>query len=502
MADLDKVLSEPVRVIDINEATDGSAEGSVGRLGKLLLVSDFLSLLLGLSALIPLMALLMPEPGVLSILDFRVFVSVVAVPVLLAINVVSAVLAVLLLSLAGHYDRDRAWFHSSWGAVVIISLFAGAQSLLLDFGGVGEAIHPFLASWVLAMAVLLISRGTVRSRAVESGLWFTPSVVVGAPSEASRLADVVRGDEGVGLSVTHIVQPTGAAALEGNEEAPSGETGSGETLERFRDHQVLICPAPEEYARADALIQSICLARGRVGVILPSPGFLPQGGYRQVLLADGSTLVWVRNRLSQPSWQAAKRSFDILASAALLCLLAPLFGAAWLCGRVSGVPAFYGHERIGRFGRPFTCYKFRTMVPDADAVLTRLLATDPVARKEWENGFKLKNDPRITRFGSVLRRTSMDELPQIWNVFRGDMSLVGPRPVVEAELDHYGKQAMVYLSVRPGITGLWQVGGRSDAHYEKRVVLDRNYVRNWSVAGDLGILWRTVKVVLSRVGAY
>lgn len=503
MADLDKILSETVRVIDVGEATASPCGNHRGRLGRLLLVSDFLSLLLGLSAAVPLTALFMPEPATLEILDFRVIVSGMAASSLLAINVVSAAVAIFCFFLAGHYDRRRIWFNSGAGAAAIIILFASAQALLLDFSGVAEAMAPFLLSWALATPILLISRGAVRSRAFESGLWFEPSVLVGAPSQASRLADIVRGDEAVGLNITHIIQAGGAAASEGNEETVRpGEHGSGEIFERFRDHHILVCPRIEDYANADALIQSICLARGRVGVLLSFPGFLPQGGHRQMVLGDGSTLVWVRNRLSQPPWQATKRCFDISASAALLFLLAPLFGAAWLCGRLSRAPAFYGHERIGRLGRPFTCYKFRTMVPDADTVLARLLATDPAARREWEAGFKLRNDPRITRLGAVLRRISMDELPQIWNVFIGDMSLVGPRPVVDEELDHYGAEVMVYLSVRPGITGLWQVGGRNDASYEKRVVLDRSYVRNWSIASDLAILWRTVKVVLSRVGAY
>lgn len=503
MANLDKLLSEIVRVVDVGEATTNACENPRGRLSRLLLVSDFLSLMLGLSAAVPLTALFMSAPATLEILEFRVLVSVVAAPSLLAINVVSAAVTISCFFLAGHYDRRRVWFNSGVGAAAIIVLFAAAQALLFDFSGAAEATAPFLLSWVLAMSILLISRGTVRGRAVETNLWFEPSVVVGAPSQATQLADIVRGDEAVGLSITHIIQAGGVAASDGNEEtARPVEQKFGKIFERFRDHHILVCPRPEDYAEADALIQSICLARGTVGVILSFPGFLPQGGHRQIVLADGSTLVWVRNRLSQPLWQATKRCFDIFASAALLFLLAPLFGAAWVCGRLSKAPAFYGHKRIGRFGRPFTCYKFRTMVPNADAVLTRLLATDPAARREWETGFKLRNDPRVTRFGAVLRRTSLDELPQIWNVFKGDMSLVGPRPVVEEELDHYGAEVMVYLSVRPGITGLWQIGGRSDARYEKRVVLDRSYVRNWSIASDISILWRTVKVVLSRVGAY
>ncbi|WP_420426269.1 sugar transferase [Algiphilus sp.] len=163
---------------------------------------------------------------------------------------------------------------------------------------------------------------------------------------------------------------------------------------------------------------------------------------------------------------------------------------------------FFGHKRIGRGGKPFYCYKFRTMVPDAEAVLQQLLDSDAEARAEWERAFKLRNDPRITRMGRFLRRTSLDELPQLWNVVRGDMSLVGPRPVVREELIRYGRGARFYLANRPGLTGLWQVSGRNDVDYGRRVAMDRAYAENAGILFDLGIMIRTVMVVLKVKGAY
>jgi undecaprenyl-phosphate galactose phosphotransferase len=150
----------------------------------------------------------------------------------------------------------------------------------------------------------------------------------------------------------------------------------------------------------------------------------------------------------------------------------------------------------------FGCLKFRTMVPDADGVLRRLLEDDPRARAEWESDFKLKDDPRITPIGAFLRRTSLDELPQLWNVLKGEMSLVGPRPIIEEELERYGDQVGYYLETRPGITGLWQISGRNDTGYEDRVALDSWYVRNWSLWYDLVILVKTINVVLQHKGAY
>lgn len=200
--------------------------------------------------------------------------------------------------------------------------------------------------------------------------------------------------------------------------------------------------------------------------------------------------------------RVGKRIFDLAGALVLLLLLAPAMLLLMWRLRAEGGSAIYGHVRVGRGGRQFRCFKFRTMVPDADRRLAELLASDPEAKAEWEREFKLKNDPRVTRLGDFLRRSSVDELPQLFNVVRGEMSLVGPRPVVEAELARYGDKLDDYLAVRPGMTGLWQVSGRNDTSYERRVALDSDYVRNWSFRRDISILFRTVGVVLGRKGAY
>lgn len=199
---------------------------------------------------------------------------------------------------------------------------------------------------------------------------------------------------------------------------------------------------------------------------------------------------------------AAKRAFDVGAALVLLFLLSPLMLAVALLVMRDGGPCVFGHTRIGMDGRKFRCLKFRSMVRNSDAVLKDLLANDPAARAEWEKDFKLRNDVRVTALGRFIRKTSIDELPQLWNVVRGEMSLVGPRPVVEKELERYGDSVSYYLRVLPGITGLWQVSGRNDADYDKRVRLDVAYVRNWTFAGDIVILFKTIGVVIHGRGAY
>lgn len=211
----------------------------------------------------------------------------------------------------------------------------------------------------------------------------------------------------------------------------------------------------------------------------------------------------VTEPVAGPYRMVGKRLLDVVVSLSLILFLSPLLLVIALAVRLDGGPATYGHQRVGRHGRAFRCLKFRSMCVDSAEKLTELLANDPQAREEWETTRKLRNDPRVTRVGRVLRATSLDELPQIFCVLAGTMSLIGPRPVVQAELDrYYGEAALDYMAVRPGITGLWQVSGRSNTSYPERVRLDRAYVRDVTLMNDLRIAWRTLGVVLNRSGAY
>jgi exopolysaccharide production protein ExoY len=201
------------------------------------------------------------------------------------------------------------------------------------------------------------------------------------------------------------------------------------------------------------------------------------------------------------SGAAAKRLLDVVGALALALLLSPLLVVLVLALARDRGPILYSHSRTGRHGKSFGCLKFRTMVPNAEQVLRDLLHNDPALRREWLRDHKLRNDPRVTAVGRFLRRTSLDELPQLWNVLKGDMSLVGPRPVVREEWERYGRHLSTYLSAKPGITGLWQVTGRSDASYRRRVALDSYYVRKRTLLMDVLILLRTVGVVLGGRGA-
>jgi Undecaprenyl-phosphate galactose phosphotransferase WbaP len=237
-------------------------------------------------------------------------------------------------------------------------------------------------------------------------------------------------------------------------------------------------------------------------IVLPLRGIGVHGLHVQhfmshevVLMQPGNDLMWSVNR-------RIKRAFDLAAACAALLFLGPLMVVIAMLVRRDGGDALYAHSRIGLAGRRFYCLKFRTMVSDADRVLEAHLAANPEAAEEWGRDRKLRDDPRLTGLGRFLRKSSIDELPQLINVLKGEMSLVGPRPIVESEQAFYGDELAFYLQVRPGITGLWQVSGRSNVCYARRVALDGWYVRNWSLWQDIAILCGTLSAVLRREGAY
>ena len=198
----------------------------------------------------------------------------------------------------------------------------------------------------------------------------------------------------------------------------------------------------------------------------------------------------------------AKRFVDVIGAILLGIVFSPLIVVITFFMRRGGGSVIYRHRRVGRDGKMFSCLKFRTMVPNADQVLRELLEKNPELQAEWVRDHKLRDDPRVTPLGRFLRRTSLDELPQLLNVLRGEMSLVGPRPVVREELLRYGRSVGIYLAAKPGITGLWQVTGRNNTDYRRRVVLDTYYVRNQNLMLDLYILAKTTGVVLGGYGAY
>ncbi len=214
-----------------------------------------------------------------------------------------------------------------------------------------------------------------------------------------------------------------------------------------------------------------------------------------------STIPFSREPFSQPWSRVAKLLLDLIGAVSLLLVLSPVLTAIAVMVKLDGGPVFYAHPRVGAGKRRFRCFKFRSMKQDSAAMLKRVLQTDAVAASEWNATRKLHHDPRVTRVGAFLRQTSLDELPQLFNVLRLEMSLVGPRPIMDSEIEHYGSDIACYYATRPGLTGLWQINGRSSTTYRRRVQLDIWYVEHWTLWQDIVILARTVPAVLKRTGA-
>jgi len=394
----------------------------------------------------------------------------------------------------GHYTR-RLPALDAVGDVIGAAALAAICSALVGFAD-GQAVSGLAvaAQWAALTGLLVLFRVVARAALTRLGLWTLRTLVVGRNEDARRVAGALRSANRLGLSVVGVVEGRVLDALVG----AASRTADGPLL-RDADCVVLVTD-PQDRGGQAALLRRLhrervpCMvARAAVGQPVAT-NYTYLFGHDVGLMQTGSPVL---RRVAR----AAKRCFDPAIAALLLLALSPLLLAVAAAVRRDGGPVFYRHVRLGLGGRSFPCLKFRTMHVNADRALAELLARDPAAAAEWAATQKLKNDPRVTSVGQLLRKTSLDELPQLINVLRGEMSLVGPRPIVASELRYYGDAADDYFATRPGLTGLWQVSGRSDTSYERRVELDAWYVRNWTLQHDIVILLKTVPAVLLRRGA-
>jgi undecaprenyl-phosphate galactose phosphotransferase len=410
----------------------------------------------------------------------------------------------------GHYTKRKPFANELKDILGVVALLAVTDAALLYLTKWQFSRSVMLLNWALAPVFIVLTRLAMKRSLVALGGWFRPMVIVGWGENALETALAFEDETLMGFTLRAFLIPLGK------------EQFIHEITDRFGNKVPCISLGADPEATLEALgnphivlaleqggidtYQEMVLQLGRRSQhmqVVPSLRGLPLYGMEAShFFAHEVLLLTVRNNLARYFPQLVKRCFDLSMSIAILILGFPFLAIIALKVLGTGRPIFYGHKRVGQDGKIFKCYKFRTMARDADQLLADLLASSAEARAEWACDFKLKNDPRITSIGHFLRKTSLDELPQIWNVLVGDMSLVGPRPVVTAELERYGNQVDYYLEARPGITGLWQISGRNDVTYETRVYLDAWYVKNWSLFNDIVILFRTVKVVFRKEGAY
>lgn len=358
--------------------------------------------------------------------------------------------------------------------------------------------------WILSFIYLIVLRYITKKILEKIQLLQIPVLIIGAGKTAELLVQGIINDAGMGYKIVGLLEDNCVKNGILKQFPVLGKFAMvEEVIKKTGVQHVFIAVPGLEQGKLTELIYKVQPLVKSMGII-PNLVGVPMGGIEvESLFNEKLMLLRLKNNLARPLNRCLKIVFDFIITFLGTIIISPIlfFIAIWIYMDSPG-PVIFEHMRIGKNGKVFPCYKFRSMCVDAKEKLAELLKNDPVARVEWEHDFKLKNDPRITKSGAFLRKTSLDELPQIFNVLKGEMSLVGPRPVIQEEMERYGEYVSDYLMVKPGITGMWQVSGRSDIDYTERVLLDSWYIRNWSVWIDIVILFRTFKVVLYRKGAY
>ncbi len=404
------------------------------------------------------------------------------------------------------YDRESLFGGLQEYTGVINACTVGLVGMILygflDRQGTEEISRGWLALvWGLSVLTVGTTRFLYRRliyRLRRRGLFVRRVLIVGTNDEGRGVADQLRAAPQAGMEVVGFLDPRGSDVPVGDLPVWKGLNALGELVQRWGIEEIIVIPTAlrreellelyRDWARQDRL--RIRLSSGlyelfTTGVQVQEVGFVPLVSLNRTRITGMDALM--------------KAALDYVGATLLLVVLSPLFLLIALLIRLdSPGPVIYRRRVVGLNGRVFGAYKFRTMIVDADAYLE----SHPELKREWEETGKIRNDPRVTRVGKWLRRTSLDELPQLVNVLKGQMSLVGPRMITPAELTHFGRWQHNLLTVKPGLTGLWQVSGRADLSYEERVRLDMYYIRNYTIWLDLRLLLHTVRVVLQGKGAY
>jgi undecaprenyl-phosphate galactose phosphotransferase len=409
----------------------------------------------------------------------------------------------------GDYARRQLFWDSARATTSALIITAIPSFILLAIMPEQFSAIAVAGSWIFLIFAIPSFRQLARLGMYYAGVWNIPTAIIASGSRANAVYKALFNTLSLGYDVRWLVidgydkdQPSDIAHLKCS--FLNDVDDIVENIQRSGCENVVIAIDDMQSPTFAHLIQRLIEANVSVSFV-PSFLRLPLGCVSTSYFFGRDVLLFqVSNNLRRFPYRFIKRAFDIVGSLALLVLFSPFFVLiAISIRRHDGGPVIYRQKRSGRDGEPFFCLKFRTMAIDADERLYRWRQENPELYQQYLKTYKLVDDPRITQPGKWLRRTSLDELPQLVNVLRGEMSLVGPRPVVERELiEFYGPAAQLYKRVRPGLTGLWQVSGRSDTSYEERVTYDEWYILNWSFWYDIVIVLQTAWIIISRKGAY
>lgn len=402
-----------------------------------------------------------------------------------------------------YFYRKTFWFELKEILRTLV-IFAIIEIAVIAFTTWSFSRALWVITWIFILLLVPFSRILTKYLLNKLGYWQRDTWIIGSGNNAIEAYKAIISEQNLGLKII------GFIASEGGVRA--GETINGikvisNDIDWLRGEdkktQFIVAVESHQSEMRNSWLRNFMIQGFRYVSVIPTLRGMPLDSTDMSFIFSHEVMIFrVQQNLAKWSSRTLKRLFDIIASIAIIILLSPVLLYISRQVKKDGGPAIYGHDRIGKDGKPFKCLKFRSMVTNSKDVLNELLQNDPEAKREWDTTFKLKNDPRITKIGAVLRRTSLDELPQLFNVLKGEMSLVGPRPIITAELERYNEEVDYYLLSKPGMTGLWQVSGRSDVDYETRVYLDAWYVKNWSMWNDIAILFKTVGVVLKKDGAY
>ena len=358
-------------------------------------------------------------------------------------------------------------------------------------------------TWIFSLALVPLGRVIARAIGSQFAFWGEPAVVIGYGEQAHKLIETLQKNRRIGIIPVMALDSLGDEIdrTAGIPIYPAQEAFDQDLPGLMGVKTALLVLAEVPVAMEKAIVGNQ-MGRFQHIILIQNQESINSFGVTPFLL-DNILCLEVRQNLFNLWVQGVKRVMDISLILLSSWFVFPIMGLiAFLIWINKGNPIFYSQERIGKGGKKIEIWKFRTMVPNADQIQEHYFQKHPELRIEWESTQKIKDDPRVTRSGRLLRRISLDELPQIWNVLKGEMSLVGPRPILCDQIKQYGFSLPLYTCVRPGMTGLWQVSGRNNLPFSERSHLDEIYVRNWSIWLDITILLRTIPVVLRRDGAY
>ncbi|WP_314154069.1 undecaprenyl-phosphate galactose phosphotransferase WbaP [Rouxiella badensis] len=403
-----------------------------------------------------------------------------------------------------YFYRKTFWFELK-EILRTLLIFAIVEIAVIAFAKWYFSRYLWVLTWALVLLLVPTARMLTKVVLDKLGIWQRDTMIIGSGKNAVEAYKAISDETNMGLRVIGFISDKPSELPDDRLEGLPVIHSNAKWLENGIDKrmQFIVAVENDEGEIRNSWLRELMIKGYRYVSVIPTLRGMPLDSTDMSFIFSHEVMIFrVHQNLAKWSSRISKRTFDIIFSLAIIILLSPALFYISRKVKKDGGPAIYGHERIGKGGVPFKCLKFRSMAINSKELLAELLETDPEARAEWEETFKLKNDPRVTKIGGLLRRTSLDELPQLFNVLKGEMSLVGPRPIIHAELDRYRDQVDYYLLSKPGMTGLWQVSGRSDVDYETRVYFDAWYVKNWSMWNDIAILFKTIGVVFKRDGAY